>query len=434
MAEIVILGAGLTGLSVAYHLEKLGFYNYKIFEKEATIGGLCRSITQDGFTFDYTGHLLHINNPYFRDLISQLIGLDQFNAIARRSFIYSQDCYTHYPYQINLHGLPPDTIIECIEGFLTRPQARTKPRSFYQWVMRSFGAGISKHFFLPYQRKIFDYDTKRLTASWTGRFVPPTSLQDMLKGALGYNNNEEIGYNARFIYPKHGGIITWVEQIYKQLKNPVYTNFHATEINLRDKVIRFDRDITERFTYLVNTIPLDIFLGCLREQTSSHLSIARNSLLCNSVVNFNIGLKREELSSKHWVYYPEARYPFYRIGFPHNFSLALVPPGHSSLYGEFSHLKKSSALIHKRLRDSLHSVKKLFNITDQEIATQLVITIPHAYVIYNQWRDKNIPIILKKLESSRVHSIGRYGAWKYSSMQDSVLDGKTCAEKLISRL
>lgn len=65
MAEVVIIGAGLTGISTAYHFEHYGFDDYILFEKESMPGGLCRSIMQDGFTFDYTGHLLHINNPMF---------------------------------------------------------------------------------------------------------------------------------------------------------------------------------------------------------------------------------------------------------------------------------------------------------------------------------------------------------------------------------
>src|ERR1700722_12940766 len=101
MAEIVILGAGLTGLSAAYHLERQGFYNYKIFEKESTVGGLCRSVQQDGFTFDYTGHLLHISDPYFKHLIQTIANLETFNVIHRRSFVYSQQTYPPYPYQVN---------------------------------------------------------------------------------------------------------------------------------------------------------------------------------------------------------------------------------------------------------------------------------------------------------------------------------------------
>ncbi len=56
--NIIILGAGLAGLSAAWHLQKRGI-DCQVFEKESEVGGLCRSRQIDGFTFDCAGHLLH---------------------------------------------------------------------------------------------------------------------------------------------------------------------------------------------------------------------------------------------------------------------------------------------------------------------------------------------------------------------------------------
>src|SRR3990170_4683281 len=117
MAQHVIIGAGLTGLSAAYHFEQQHI-DYLMFDKESQPGGLCRSVTQDGFTFDYTGHLLHISDPYFRSLLEKIYGFENLNTITRRSFIYSENTYTRYPYQINLYGLPTQTIIDCITHYI----------------------------------------------------------------------------------------------------------------------------------------------------------------------------------------------------------------------------------------------------------------------------------------------------------------------------
>lgn len=178
MADVVILGAGLSGLSTAYHLEQQGFYDYRIFEKNDRPGGLLQSATQDGFTFDHTGHLLHINDTYFKQFLTTLTQLDQdFLYIERKSAIYSHDRLSHYPYQMNLYGLPLDVLSECVEGFVKRPTSMKKPKSFSDWVLKYFGSGFAKHFFLPYNSKIFSYDMKKYTPSWTGRFVPQTTLE-----------------------------------------------------------------------------------------------------------------------------------------------------------------------------------------------------------------------------------------------------------------
>jgi protoporphyrinogen oxidase len=68
-ASVVIIGAGLCSLSAAYHLEKAGFRDYLLVEKEDRPGGLCRTETYDGFSFDYSIHILYTRNPYAADLI-----------------------------------------------------------------------------------------------------------------------------------------------------------------------------------------------------------------------------------------------------------------------------------------------------------------------------------------------------------------------------
>lgn len=431
MAKIVILGAGPTGLSAAYHLEKKGFFDYKIFEKEETVGGLCRSIQHDGFTFDYTGHLLHIGDTYFKQFIESVVGMHNFNAILRRSFLYSQGVYTRYPYQINLFGLPEETIVECIEGYVSRPVTHRKPRSFHEWVLTHFGKGFGKHFFFPYQKKVLAYDIHNVSASWTGRFVPSTSLKQIIRGAVVDHQETLIGYNAKFFYPKSGGINFWVNKLANHLHSQIHTTFCVSSVNLKEKFVTFSNGHHEPYDHLINTIPLDSFLRLIQEPSSSRLASAADKLLCNRVVNFNLGVAHPNISEKHWIYYPEKQYPFYRLGFYHNFSSSMTPDGCSSLYGEFAHLRTSASMVNRLLKRSLKDVKRLLKIDDHDVVTEKVVHIDHAYVIYDFWRERNLGALHKRLHEYKVHSIGRYGEWKYSSMQEAVLDGKKIADLLV---
>lgn len=429
MAKIVIIGAGLTGLSAAYHLEKRGFFDYTLFEKEATIGGLCRSTKQDGFTFDFTGHLLHISDPYFKSLIMDLVGLHSFNALKRASYIYSHNTYTQYPFQTNLYGLPPSIIAECIEGYVNRPRSRKQPKTFAQWALHNFGKGCAHHFFIPYQTKIFACNPQTISASWTGRFVPKTSLREMIIGAI-HTADSSIGYNATFYYPKHGGTSSWVNKFAKNISKPIHTQYHVQRIDLKNRVIIFANGHEEQYEILINTMPLDILIHTLKERPDTSFYKALPGLQCTSVINYNLGIARPNLSEKHWIYFPEKKYPFYRIGFPHNFSQNMAPEGCSSLYGECSYLYASQAKKNLLLTESIQQTKKILNIADHEIITENIIPISHAYVLYNFWREKNLSKLLNLLAQENIFSIGRYGAWKYSSMQEAILDGKQIAETI----
>lgn len=428
MAKIVIIGAGLTGISAAYHLEKKGFNDYILFEKESEIGGLCRSIEQDGFTFDYTGHLLHASDPYFSNLIKEVVGLEHLHAITRRSAIYSHDTYTRYPYQANLHGLPVSVIAECVEGFITRKRTRGKSLSFPQWVHHNFGAGFAHHFFFPYQNKIFAYNLDKISASWTGRFVPATSLEQIIQGAL-TDHDASVGYNAQFLYPKKGGIVFWIKKLAAPLTQPIRTNYCVQTIDCASKTVTFTNGHVEPYEQLINTMPLDQLLNLIKDRSSTTLKAAASQLICNSVVSINLGVA-SPLPTYHWVYYPEKQYPFYRIGFPHNLSSFVTPPGCSSLIAEFAHINKPHAWLTKKTQHTISILRTLFDINATDIRTEYVMNIKHAYVIYDFWREKNLSKIHARLQEKSVFSVGRYGEWKYSSMQEAVLDGKHIADTL----
>lgn len=430
VSNVVIIGAGLTGISTAYHLEKNNFFNYTLIEKNNSVGGLCSSIQQDGYTFDYTGHLLHTSDDYFKNLLHTIVGADQFNVIDRRSFTYSNNVYTPYPFQSNLAGLPVSVIAECLTGFIKKKKYK-RIYHFIQWVNQQFGEGFARHFFIPYQTKIFAYDPHLITASWTSRFVPETSLEEIIQGIQGITKTK--GYNANFLYPKKGGILSWVDTFAKTLKNRIENETSVTSIDIKNKRIILNNGRIQSYDTLISTMPLDILLSLLKERSNSFLRNASDKLLCNSVINFNLGIKNRNISEKHWVYYPESQYPFYRIGFPHNFSKSMAPAGCSSLYGEFSYLKKNSSWVNQTTRSAIATVKKLYAITDEQIDTECIIHLSHGYVIYDQWREKNLNKILDKLSQEHIYSIGRYGAWKYSSMQEAVLDGKAIAETILSQ-
>ncbi|MBU1853282.1 MAG: FAD-dependent oxidoreductase [Candidatus Omnitrophica bacterium] len=150
--KIVILGAGLAGLSTAYHLKR----GYALFEKDAEPGGMARSINQDGYIFDYDGHLLYFKDEYTFSLVRQLLG-ENLAPHKRNSWIYSKGSFTRYPFQANFYGLPKGVVRDCLLGlikargsfFSTNLSNREggsgegSNGNFENWIRRTFGNGIA---------------------------------------------------------------------------------------------------------------------------------------------------------------------------------------------------------------------------------------------------------------------------------------------------
>lgn len=433
MAEVVILGAGLTGLSAAYHLEKYNFFDFKIFESEQLAGGLARSVYHDSFTFDYTGHFLHCNDDYFKSFLDLVLPEKERCSISRNSFVYTHNEFIPYPFQINLNGLPNEVVVECLCGFAKRKHQIQNPKTFRDWVIKYFGSGIAKHFFFPYNKKLLQYSLGKVTPSWAGRFVPKTDIEEIVENIKNQKSSKNVGYNYSFLYPKVGGIQTFVEKIVKKITTPILTNHKAVSVDLTHKKVFFENGHVEPFKYLITTMPLNNFLHMLREPANIDLKRQHRKLKCNSVINFNIGFRASDTYDKHWIYIPEKKYEFYRVGFWNNFSPTMVPLGCASMYGELAYLPYKEHSI-DRVERSINQSLEIFGISKNNVVTEKILQIEHAYVIYDGWRERNILSLRKRLHDQGIFSVGRYGEWKYSTMQDAILDGRNVVVNTLHQL
>jgi protoporphyrinogen oxidase len=430
---ILIVGAGLAGLSTAYHLKDLP---YRVFEKEKEAGGLCRSYHKDGFTFDMTGHLLHFRQPAIKALVERLLD-GRLEQHRRRSYIYSHRAYTEYPFQVNTYGLPPEVIRECLLGFiatLTNPAPPRPPeeRSFKAWILDNLGEGMAKHFMIPFNEKLWQVPLDELTSDWVSWLVPKPELKDVINGALGIKD-KAFGYNPTFLYPSTGGINALPQSFLPAVRGIAYdTELVEIETTRRRAVFRDGRQGTrvEEYETLVSTIPIpELVRRCV--DLPRDIKDAAAGLRWVSVYNVNLGVARERVSDKHWIYFPEPEYPFYRAGFPMNFAPALGPPGTSSLYVEISH-RPNEVVPPAQLLDMVRQGMERAGIfqKDDEILVADVKDIHYAYVLFDRHRAKTLPGILGELELRGIHSIGRYGRWEHTSMEDAIAQGKRLAEKL----
>jgi protoporphyrinogen oxidase len=425
---ILIVGAGLAGLSTAYHL---GDRPYRVMEKEKEAGGLCRSYQMDGFTFDMTGHLLHFRQAEIKTLVESLL-IGRLEKHNRRSFIYSHRTYTEYPFQVNTYGLPPEVVRECLLGFiatLIHPSTVSpEERSFKAWILENLGEGMAKHFMVPFNEKLWQVSLDELTSDWVSWLVPKPELKDVINGALGIKD-KAFGYNPTFLYPAQGGIGVLPKSFLPRVKEIVYGS-ELVELDTQRRRATFQDGRMDDYETLVSTIPVP---ELVRRCTDLPQAIrdAAAGLRCVSVYNVNLGVARERVSDYHWIYFPEPEYPFYRAGFPMNFSPALGRPGCSSLYVEISHQPTESippAILLQRIRAGMERAE-IFR-SDDEIVVADVRDIRYAYVLFDKHRARALPAILEELERRGIHSVGRYGRWEHTSMEDAIAQGKTLAEKL----
>jgi len=432
--QTLIIGAGLAGLSAAYHLKT----SYALFEKDSEIGGMARSAQKDGYIFDYDGHLLHFRNEYAFNLVSELLN-GNMAPHKRNSWIYSKGAFTRYPFQANFYGLPKSVVKDCLMGLIKARIPFTQPSphrgegkgegNFENWIMKTFGEGIANHFMLSYNRKFWTIEPRDMTCEWLDGFVPVPNLEDTVTGAIS-DNTKPYGYNSRFWYPVKGGISELVRGFSERVRN-VYVNKRAVTIDQYRREIVFEDSTIKKFKNLITTIPLPE-LSRLLVDMPPDVRHAFSMLRWTSIFVLNLGIKSDNLSERHWVYYPEEDLIFYRVGFPTSFSMDVAPSQRVSIYAEIAYSDTKKIDKEKAMPKAIDDLKRCGIISEEsDIEVCLPIDIKYGYALYDSNRKHAVQLIKDYLERFGIYSIGRYGSWKYMSMEDVILEGKALAEKML---
>ncbi len=437
---ILILGGGLAGLSASIQLAQRAPERPRlVLEKGAVPGGLCRSRCCEGFTFDYTGHYLHLRDSRIIAWADELLG-EELMTVDRRARIHLRGRRLHFPFQANLHGLPEEVMTRCVTDFFASGRAEMYddgPPSFARWARRTFGDGIAEEFMLPYNEKLLGVDLERLSAEWVSWSVPRPSPEEVVRGALGLVN-EGMGYNPRFLYPRSGGIGRLAQAVSAQVGDDLRLGAEVVGVDARARRVRLASGECLAFDSLVSTLPLPALLRQVEglDEGAEPLADLAGRLRSTAVIELALGIDRKGVGDgAHWIYFPEKEIPFYRVGLPSAVCPSMAPQGRSSLSVEFSISSDAptpelSGLL-AQAREGLERVGLL--VPADRIVVHDLARIDPAYVIYDFARTPVVEEALARLEGAGIYSIGRFGAWTYSYMERALLDGIEVAEKILGR-
>jgi protoporphyrinogen oxidase len=418
---VVVLGAGLTGMSAALTLADRGVDHWLV-EKQSEVGGLATTCSDSGYRFDRTGHLLHLRDSRRRQRILSMLDEPPLQ-ISRRSFVFSEGVFTRYPYQSNAQGLPPATAYACVLDFIRAhgqpPPA--PPNNFEDYCRVHFGNSIAERFMLPYNRRLWGVEPREITTAWCDRFVPIPTLEDVLAGALGHERRE-LGYNTTGIYPR-GGIGEFSQAIGRRMTSLLLRS-EPRHIDSQSHRVSFD-DWSCTYRTLISSLPLPTLLHLIGDLPEPVASAGRQ-LRCSPLYYLDLALNRAPPHDMHWAYVPEDRFPFYRVGNYSAFSEAMAPPHAACLYVEL--VDRDEPVLDRiwpSVRAGLQEMR--FIQRPDDVAFCRVRQLDHAYVIYDHHRQQALELIDGYLKSAGIVSTGRYGGWNYSSMEDALEFGEQAA-------
>ncbi len=461
--KLVVLGCGPTALGLTYRLQdliessKISALDVEItvIEKESHPGGLAYSVKDDqGFLWDFGIHATFSHYDYYDKALDWAVQDWNFltrNAELDMAYMFGE-CGLRllpYPVQYSVPLFPQEQKEKCMREMKVLHGNEKNcpghgPLSYDDWVLKSFGPTLADVFFRPYNKKLWTVDIKEMNSTWVGDRVAQVDLkllEDLCSKDKKELESQDYGWgpNAKFRYPKHGGVGAVWKAIQEKLPEEWFRfEMEAVSIDPKEKLVTVRNRNGEKevisYDFLISTIPIT-FLGRIS-------GLAPNiQLKHNRVIVVGIGFKSPQpkwMETKSWLYFPGDDVPFYRISMLSNYSCHMTPkPGECwSILFEVARSPDQDGqwdkeLIAEECVDA--TIRKGFAKDKSEIVSLFSKVLPFGYPIPTLNRDAELKAAHGILEPQKIFSRGRFGGWKYevSNQDHSFMQGKEVLDRIL---
>ena len=418
----IIIGSGPTGIGVALGLEN----DCIVLEASESVGGFSMSIEINGAIFDYGGHSFHTPHPEVRELVFNTLDMYEQKRDARCL------CYGDlipYPFQKNYRSISnPDVVKECQEG-LNNTDNGEGSEHFEEFINRRFGTGISNHFMLPYNRKLWGRDLKRLASDWTSqRVAAPEGVKEKfdLKGG----KRKPLQSNTKVAYPAKGGFGEIWKEMGKKIKN-IHLGTRVARIDPIGKKVYTSDNSEYRFQHLVSSMPINILLDLIevcpqrlkdKAKQLDNLSLQLGLVVINHPVDTDI----------QRIYSAEEHIPSHKTAVNHNSSDYLRKLPKHGIMMEISEGPEKQLIrndMEKWIAESLLEMKLIKSV--DEIEKIVIHQAKYAYPVPTHDRNAIVTEIQNWLNEYKIYSVGRFGQWAYINSDEALyrglMTGKTIA-------
>ncbi|KAI4243984.1 MAG: hypothetical protein L6R40_003195 [Gallowayella cf. fulva] len=467
--DILVIGAGPTGLGAAKRLHQLNGPSWLIIDSNETPGGLASTdVTPEGFLYDVGGHVIFSHYKYFDDCINEALPKeDDWYTHQRISYVRCKELWVPYPFQNNISMLPKQEQVDCMDGMidaaLEARVANTKPKDFDEWIVRMMGTGIADLFMRPYNFKVWAVPTTKMQCQWLGERVAAPDLKTVTKNVILQKTAGNWGPNATFRFPAHGGTGgIWIAVANTLPKEKTKFGSHGAvkKVDAENKTITLENGKTIGYQKLISTMAVDSLVEKMDNQELISLS---KDLFYSSTHIIGVGVRGtrpERIGDKCWLYFPESNCPFYRATIFSNYSPFNQPDSSIKLptqqladgsspstqeakegpyWSIMLEVSESSLKPVNQATMLADSIAGLLNTSMLQPGDEIVSTyhrrFDHGYPTPSLEREGVLKQLLPALQDRYdIYSRGRFGSWRYEvgNQDHSFMLGVEAADHIVN--
>jgi len=427
MNETITLGAGVTGLTVGLSSR------LPVYEAGEVPGGICSSYyirpmeskrlytlpsNDEVYRFEIGGgHWIFGADSAVLHFISRLTPTKSY---TRRSSVYfpDKDLLVPYPIQNHLSYLGKEVATQVINEIWSASRSDNSLTTMAEWIRAVFGKTLCRLFFEPFH----DLYTARLWQQIAPQdtYKSPIDLSCVIRGM--FSQAHPVGYNATFVYPVEG-----LSSLARRMAQRTRIHFgkQVITIDVTRKEVYFSDGSSLGYKWLISSLPLNRMM----EMTGLHVDAKPDPY--TSILVINIGaIKGPNCPKDHWLYIPNSKAGFHRVGFYSNVDVAFLHGSvrkngnRVSIYVEKAYKGGEKWMDNNELKFLCEAVVKELQewgfIDVAEVVDPTWIDVGYTWRWPNSvWRQCALDI----LEKHGIYQVGRYGRWVFQGIADSIRDG-----------
>ncbi|MGJ8639669.1 MAG: protoporphyrinogen/coproporphyrinogen oxidase [Opitutaceae bacterium] len=419
----ICIGAGPSNLAFA---QAYGA-GLLLLEADTRVGGLCQSYEEQGGVFDLGGHSFHSHYPEAHELVETALGAPLFRQ-GREARVFSNGSLIPYPFQVHYDKLEvPELVADCAQGLEAARKDRSEPSNFEEFLISKFGHGVSKHFMLPYNRKIWGMDLKELSCDWVKERVaaPKGSTQ-----SKEHNGRQPLQDNSLVGYPQEDGFETIFTGLAAKQQNEIRLNSRVASINPGTKTLQCHNGTCESWDFLVSSMPLNELVQVVEGMPAELVEAAKALRWTRLRIEFLLS-KNPLRNDIQRIYSADPEVPSHKMALNHNSSSSLQSRNHHAIMAEVSMTDQ------KQVDETLIASKTIDFLIEADVlkSAEDIIwtghrTLPYGYPVYSHGREEIVRQIREWLLERNIHIIGRFGEWDYINSDECLMRGIRLAQRL----
>lgn len=421
----LIIGGGPAGLAVAYALQG----DTLVIEKNGDVGGLCRSIEYDGGVFDIGGHSFHTPHPEVHDLVSEVVEGGLYTQ-TRDARVHAEDTLIPYPFQKHFDQLPnPDVVAECQRG-LEQAESRDAAAAdnFEEFILAKFGEGIAEHFMLPYNRKLWARDIRKISCEWTSERVAGAKGEKETFSRQGAKR-KPLQDDTRVGYPAEGGY----QEIFRGLVP------HVPEVSVNSDIVAVDPVAKTahtadgrvyRWQKIVSSMPLPQLVRVVAGVPRAIVDCADRLEYMSLRVELLLAGRRLDTEIQR-IYCSDPAIPAHKIALNHNSSESLRNRPRHAIMAEVSLSEEKNVDVDTIAPQTIEFLCDLGIVASSEdIIWQSHVDVHYAYPVYTHERPELVAAVKEWMGQHDIHTVGRFGDWEYVNSDKCVHKGLALGKTL----